>query len=90
MLLYGLAMNLPIQSFDEAVVKLKRFHLVKPSRRIANARAYRFDVTDDLHDLIAWAEKLWNKAVNGQFNLISSKQILSDFLEVISREKFRL
>lgn len=50
--------GLTYKTVQKAVVKLGKLRLVKPSRRIANARTYRFNVTDDLHDLIAWAEKL--------------------------------
>lgn len=34
-------------------------------------------------------KELWLKAVRNEFNLVSSRQILSDFLAVVGRKKFQ-
>lgn len=41
-----------------AVERLKKCRLIKPSRRIANARSYRFDVKGNLRELLNWSERL--------------------------------
>ena len=50
--------GLSFKTAQKALLKLGRLGLVKPSRIIGNTQTYRFDVGNDLHDLIAWTEKL--------------------------------
>ena len=50
--------GLSFKTAQKAVLKLNKIGLVKPSRRIGNTQTYRFDVKNDLHELIDWAEKL--------------------------------
>jgi len=50
--------GLTYKTVQKAIVKLNRLGLVKRSRRVGNAQTYRFDVRNDLHDLVMWAETL--------------------------------
>src|SRR5438552_7800883 len=50
--------GLSFKTAQKAVVKLNEIGLVKQSRRIGNTQTYRFDVRNDLHELIEWAERL--------------------------------
>jgi DNA-binding transcriptional regulator YhcF (GntR family) len=50
--------GLSFKTAQKAVLKLNKLGLVKQSRRIGNTQTYRFDVRNDLHELIDWAEKL--------------------------------
>jgi len=50
--------GLTYKTVQKAVVKLNRLGVVKRSRRVGNAQTYRFDVRNDLHDLVMWAETL--------------------------------
>ncbi len=50
--------GLSFKTVQKAVVKLNKLGLVKRSRRIGNTQTYRFDVKNDLHELVDWAEKL--------------------------------
>jgi len=50
--------GLSFKTAQKAVVELNRLGLVKRSRKIGNTQTYRFDVRNDLHDLISWAERL--------------------------------
>ncbi len=50
--------GLSFKTAQKAVLELNKLGLVKRSRKIGNAQTYRFDVRNDLHELIAWAEKL--------------------------------
>jgi len=54
----GESTGLSFKTAQKAVLKLNKLGLVKQSRRIGNTQTYRFDVRNDLHDLIDWAEKL--------------------------------
>jgi len=47
---------------QKAIKKLHKMGLVKRSRKISNAQTYRFDVENDLHELISWAEHFKIKA----------------------------
>lgn len=50
--------GLSFKTVQSAVKQLDKLGLVKRSRKISNAQTYRFDVRDDLHELIMWAEHL--------------------------------
>jgi DNA-binding transcriptional regulator GbsR (MarR family) len=50
--------GLSFKTVQKAVKRLNQLGLVKRSRRIGNAQTYRFDVRNDLHALVFWAEKL--------------------------------
>jgi DNA-binding GntR family transcriptional regulator len=50
--------GLSFKTVQKAIKQLNKFGLVKRSRRIGNAQTYRFDVGNDLHELIMWAEHL--------------------------------
>ncbi|HEY4822224.1 MAG TPA: hypothetical protein VIH83_00880 [Candidatus Bathyarchaeia archaeon] len=50
--------GLSFKTAQKAILELNKLGLVKRSRKIGNAQTYRFDVRNDLHELIAWAEKL--------------------------------
>ena len=50
--------GLSFKTAQKAVLKLNKLGLVKQSRKIGNTQTYRFDVRNDLHELIDWAEKL--------------------------------
>jgi hypothetical protein len=50
--------GLTFKTVQKAIVQLNKLSLVKRSRKIGNAQTYRFDVRNDLHGLIMWAEKL--------------------------------
>ena len=50
------AAHVDFKTAQKAVKKLCKTGLVKRSRKIGNAQTYRFDVENDLHELIAWAE----------------------------------
>jgi DNA-binding GntR family transcriptional regulator len=50
--------GLTYKTVQKAVVKLNRLGLIKRSRKVGNAQTYRFDVRQDLHELVTWAERL--------------------------------
>jgi DNA-binding transcriptional regulator GbsR (MarR family) len=50
--------ELSFKTVQKAIKQLNKFGLVKRSRKIGNAQTYRFDVGNDLHELIMWAERL--------------------------------
>jgi predicted transcriptional regulator len=50
--------DLSFKTAQKAVLKLNKLGLVKQSRRIGNTQTYKFDVRNDLHELIDWAEKV--------------------------------
>ena len=50
--------GLSFKTAQKAVLKLGKLGLVKQSRKIGNTQTYRFDVANDLHELISWAEKV--------------------------------
>jgi DNA-binding GntR family transcriptional regulator len=49
---------LSFKTVQKAVKQLNKLGLVKRSRKVGNAQTYRFDVRNDLHELIMWAEHL--------------------------------
>jgi len=50
--------GLTFKTVQKAVKRLNQLGLVKRSRKVGNAQTYRFDVRNDLHELIFWAENL--------------------------------
>ncbi len=50
--------GLTFKTVQKSVFKLNKLGLVKRSRKIGNAQTYRFDVENDLHELITWAERV--------------------------------
>jgi hypothetical protein len=50
--------GLTFKTVQKAIIKLNKLGYVKRSRKIGNTQTYRFDVQNDLHELIAWAEKV--------------------------------
>ena len=59
------ATDINFKTAQKAVKKLCKIGLVKRSRRIGNTQTYRFEVRNDMHELIAWAEHFKMKA-NGE------------------------
>jgi len=49
--------GLSFKTVQKAVNQLHKSRLVKRSRKIGNTQTYRFDVGNDLHELIMWAER---------------------------------
>ena len=50
--------GLTFKTVQKAIAKLIKYGFVKRSRRISNAQTYRFDVEHDLHELLAWADRM--------------------------------
>jgi DNA-binding transcriptional regulator GbsR (MarR family) len=50
--------GLSFKTVQRAVGQLYKLRLVKRSRKIGNTQTYRFDVGNDMHELIMWAERL--------------------------------
>ena len=50
--------GLTFKTVQKSVFKLNKLGLVKRSRKIGNAQTYRFDVENDLHELMVWAERV--------------------------------
>jgi DNA-binding transcriptional regulator YhcF (GntR family) len=48
--------GLSFKTVQRAIERLSKHRLVKRSRKIGGAQTYRFDVKNDLHELIMWAE----------------------------------
>jgi len=48
--------GLSFKTVQKAIEQLDALGLVKRSRKIGNTRTYRFDVGNDMHELIMWAE----------------------------------
>jgi len=44
------------KTVQAAIERLEKLRLVRKGRKISNAQTYRFDVENDLHGLIVWAE----------------------------------
>jgi DNA-binding transcriptional regulator YhcF (GntR family) len=49
--------GLSFKTVQKAIERLSKHRLVKRSRKIGGAQTYRFDVKNDLHLLIMWAEQ---------------------------------
>ncbi|MGA2790295.1 MAG: hypothetical protein ABSF00_05960 [Candidatus Bathyarchaeia archaeon] len=50
--------GLTFKTVQKAIGKLVKYGFVKRSRKISNAQTYRFDVENDLHELLAWGDHL--------------------------------
>ena len=50
--------GLSFKTAQKAVLKLNKLGLVKQSRKIGNTQTYRFDVENDLHELVDWSERM--------------------------------
>jgi Leu/Phe-tRNA-protein transferase len=50
--------GLTFKTVQKAVLRLNQLGLMKRSRKIGNAQTYRFDVENELHELLAWAEHI--------------------------------
>lgn len=50
--------NLSYKTVKTSLQKLVKLGFVTPTRKIGNAQAYRFEVTNDLHELIECAQSL--------------------------------
>ena len=50
--------NLSYKTVLTVVRKLSQLGFMKPTRKIGNAQAYQFNVTNDLHELIQCAQNL--------------------------------
>jgi len=50
--------GLSFKTVQKAIRHLNGLRLVKKSRRIGNTQTYRFDVGNDMHELVMWAERL--------------------------------
>ena len=48
--------DLTFKTVQKAIAKLVKCGFVKRSRKISNAQTYRFDVENDLHELLAWSD----------------------------------
>lgn len=51
-----------------AVTKLEKLGFVKATRKIGNAQAYRFEVKNELHELLQCAQNLQIRRLEGQFD----------------------
>lgn len=49
--------SLSFKTVQKIVGKFVDKGFMEPTRKIGNAQAYRFDVENDLHDMIEWASK---------------------------------
>ena len=50
--------DLSFKTVLSAVTKLEKLRFIKATRKIGNAQAYQFNVTNDLHELIQCAQNL--------------------------------
>jgi hypothetical protein len=50
--------GLTFKTVQKAILKLNKLGYVKRSRKIGNTQTYRFDVENELHELIAWAQRV--------------------------------
>lgn len=50
--------RLDYKTLQGALERLIKLGLVKMTRKIGNAQAYRFNVENELHPLLEWAEEL--------------------------------
>jgi hypothetical protein len=50
--------GLTFKTVQKAILKLNKLGYVKRSRKIGNTQTYRFDVENDLHELLAWAQRV--------------------------------
>jgi len=53
--------GLTFKTVQKAMMRLNKLALAKKGRKIANAQTYRFDVGNDLHEMIMWAERFKTK-----------------------------
>jgi len=60
--------NLSFKTVQTVIKKLERLGFVRETRKIGNAHAYRFDVTNDLHELIQCAQNLQIKRLQIEIN----------------------
>lgn len=49
--------NLSYKTVRKAVKRLEKVRLVTSTRKIGNVQAYRFNVENELHGLLSWAEE---------------------------------
>lgn len=52
------ATRLDYKTVQKALERLARLGLVKKTRKIGNAQAYRFNVENELHPLLEWGTEL--------------------------------
>lgn len=52
------ATHLDYKTVQKALERLTRLGLVKRTRKIGNAQAYRFNVENELHPLLEWGTEL--------------------------------
>jgi DNA-binding Lrp family transcriptional regulator len=56
--------NLSYKTVLSVIQRLERLGFIKATRKIGNAQAYRFEVENDLHELIDCAQKFQNKRLS--------------------------
>ena len=50
--------NLDYKTIQKSLKRLEKYGFVKRSRKVGNAQTYRFNVENDLHDLVNFARKI--------------------------------
>jgi len=58
--------NLSYKTVKTSLQKLEKIGFVTPTRKIGNAQAYKFEVTNDLHELIECAQHLQIKLLKDE------------------------
>jgi DNA-binding MarR family transcriptional regulator len=60
--------NLSFKTVQTVIRKLESLGFIRETRKIGNARAYIFDVTNDLHELVQCAQNLQIKRLQTEIN----------------------
>jgi predicted transcriptional regulator len=50
--------NLDYKTIQKSLRRLEKYRFVKKSRKVGNAQTYRFNIGNDLHDLVSFARKI--------------------------------
>jgi DNA-binding transcriptional regulator YhcF (GntR family) len=50
--------DLDYKTIQKSLHRLEKRKFVKKSRKVGNAQTYKFDVENDLHDLVSFARKI--------------------------------
>jgi predicted transcriptional regulator len=50
--------DLDYKTIQKSLHRLEKYGFVKKSRKVANAQTYKFNVENDLHDLVSFARKI--------------------------------
>lgn len=58
--------NLSFKTVLSVVKNLESFGFIKKTRKIGNAQAYRFEISNDLHELLEYAQNLQMRLLKNQ------------------------